>query len=265
MHFHTRNLARSRGFWAIAAATMLGALVTPLAVSAGDGGGRARAAGTQIGDPIQIGLRNRSTRETGLIATGDGFSLRFSNKQEGQGGGLVSGCRAAAGQEACIYGDNLRDGQAFLFRVRRGSTGGRIEVDGPNARPFTTNATGVAEGLNADRVDSRNVGCPANTRELAGLCFDEAARAAATALAAADVCHTAGGRLPDTLALRAIRGESGIDLGDDAAGTDHLTDSVHSDGGTTQVMAVGDDGDVRAVPATEAHPYRCTFELVRSS
>ena len=260
MSFEGRGWTRKwslggRGRYLVASAAVLGILVVPLAVDASH----------QTGQPIQTGKRTYVNQETGVIANNAGYSLRFSNKQEGQGGGLVSGCRSAAGREACIYGDNLRDGLAFLFRSRRGSVGGRIEVLGQNAKPFTTNATGVADGLNADRVDSREVACPANTREVAGLCYDEAPRTAATAYAAADTCKMAGGQLPNTLALRAIRGETGIDLGDDPQDTDHLSDSVHSDGATVQVMAVGDDGDVRAVPATEQHPYRCAFELVRGA
>ena len=243
------------GRYLLASSVLLGLLVAPLAVQAAH----------QTGKPIETGKRVHVDRETGVIANNEGFSLRFSNKREGAGGGLVSGCRSAAGREACIYADNLRDGQAFLFRVRRGSLGGRIEVNGANAKPFTTNATGVADGLNADRVDSRSIGCPSGTLEFDGLCWDESPRTAASANAAADACHAAGGRLPDALALRAIRNETNVDLGDDGADSDHLTDSLHSDGGTLQVIAVSDDGGTRAVPAGEAHPYRCAFELARAA
>jgi hypothetical protein len=252
-----------RGRSALLASALLAASVAPLALGGAGGETGVALAGNQTGEPIEIGIRNRSRAETGMIANNDGYSLRFSNKQEGQGGGLVSGCRSAAGQESCIYADNLRDGTAFLFRVRRGSVGGRIEVGGPNAKPFTTNATGVADGLNADRVDGHDVGCPTGAREIASRCYDAAPRAAATAAAASDVCRTAGGRLPTPLELRAIRGEQDVDLGAAAANADHVTDSLHYDDGTAQVVAAADDGGTRPVPADEAHPYRCTYDLVR--
>lgn len=247
---------RGRGRYMLASAVVLGLLVAPLVAQAAH----------RTGQPVTTGTRLHVDRETGVIANNEGYSLRFSNKREGAGGGLVSGCRSAVGREACIYGDNLRDGQAFLFRVRRGSVGGRIEVLGANPKPFTTNATGVADGLNADRVDSREVACPPSTLEISGLCWDQAPRDAAPVTAAADVCQAAGGRLPTAMALRAVRAVEGIDLGQDlpvGADTDHLSDAVHVDDGTQQTMVVADDGGMRAVPVAEPHPFRCTFELVR--
>lgn len=142
-----------RGGSALVATAMLVALVGAAVVERGSSSDDVVLAGNARGEPIEIQVRNRSAGETGLIARGDGYSLRFSNTQQGRGGGLVSGCRAAPGQEACIYGDNLRAGAAFLFRSREGSSAGRFEALGPNAVPFTTNATGLVENLNADKVD----------------------------------------------------------------------------------------------------------------
>jgi hypothetical protein len=238
-----------------ASCAILGILIVPAAVDAAH----------STGKPVVTGKRHHVSKETSVVANNSGYALRFSNRRIGAGGGIVSGCRSAVGKEACMYADNLRDGLAFLFRVRQGTTGGRIEVQGTNAKPFTTNATAVADGLNADRVDGHQVECPANTVELAGACWDKAPRAAASSNAASDVCHTAGGRLPTPLALRAIRGENEIDLGSQGAGSDHITDSTHVDGATSQVIAVSDNGDMRAVAATATHPYRCVFELVRAA
>lgn len=55
---------------------------------------------------------------------------------------------------ACVRVNNLDDGLAFQFRAG-GVLGGAIEVGegGDGVRPFVTNATGTATGLNADRVD----------------------------------------------------------------------------------------------------------------
>jgi hypothetical protein len=53
---------------------------------------------------------------------------------------------------------NLEKGRAFEFATD-GAEGGQITAaGGDNAKPFTTNATGVATGLNADRVDSKSAG-----------------------------------------------------------------------------------------------------------
>ena len=154
-----KELARrrrgGRALHAFTAALVLTGLSVPLALageSAGDERG-ASAAGNERGEAVQIGTRNRSGRETGLIANGDGYSLRLSNVNRGEGGGAIFGCRAAAQKESCVNADNLAGGQAFFFRSREGSSAGHFQVDGPNAVPFTTNATGVVANLNADKVD----------------------------------------------------------------------------------------------------------------
>ena len=91
--------------------------------------------------------------ETQIIAKNSTYGTRQSNK--GTGGGAIYGCRAVAGSSAsCVRAVNLNQGTAFDF-VTSGTQGGRINAaGGEKARPFTTNATGVATGLNADRVDS---------------------------------------------------------------------------------------------------------------
>lgn len=141
-----------------AAALLL--LVVPLAgAQVGAGGGTGGdAAGNERGEAVEIEVRNRSRGETGLVTASDGYSLRLSNTRENGGGGAVYGCRSQAGQtegqeRACLYADNLRGGEAFLFRSRQGSTAGIFELGNPAGTPFTTNATGRVANLNADRVD----------------------------------------------------------------------------------------------------------------
>ena len=53
--------------------------------------------------------------------------------------------------------NNLSKGLAFELQSTDGALGGTISVGngGDNTKPFTTNATGVATGLNADRVDGK--------------------------------------------------------------------------------------------------------------
>jgi hypothetical protein len=137
------------GRYLLASSIVLALLVSPFALAAGEG------------NPIRGGARNPSsnesqalTRETEIIASTDTYGTRQSNK--GAGGGAIYGCRSATGAEPCIRSNNLEKGRAFEL-VTGGAEAGRIEaVGGDNAKPFTTNATGVADGLNADRVDGKN-------------------------------------------------------------------------------------------------------------
>jgi hypothetical protein len=138
-------------------AGLVAAVAAPLALAAGEG------------QPARGGARNPSadtrqayTRETEFIANTSTYGTRLSNKSD-NGGGAVYGCRSkaggiAAGNEPCLRASNLADGYAFEFATSTGVLGGTITVGkgGDAARPFTTNATGVATGLNADRVDGKS-------------------------------------------------------------------------------------------------------------
>jgi hypothetical protein len=124
----------------------------------------------RTGSNLREGLRNgTATRETQVISniassTGvtGGYSTRQSNLSS-SGGGAVYGCRSGAGgsaatptpQNPCIRSNNLSTGLAFEFNASNGDTGGLITVGtgGDAKKPFTTNATGVATGLNSDEVD----------------------------------------------------------------------------------------------------------------
>jgi hypothetical protein len=127
-------------------------------------------AAARTGSNIREGLRNgTATRETQIISnvaattgTTGGYSTRQSNLSS-SGGGAVYGCRSGAGgsaatprpQNPCIRANNLSSGLAFEFNASNGDTGGLITVGtgGDAKKPFTTNATGVATGLNSDEVD----------------------------------------------------------------------------------------------------------------
>ena len=127
-------------------------------------------AAARTGSNIREGLRNgTATRETQIIsnvgsttATTGGYSTRQSNLSS-SGGGAVYGCRSGTGgsaatprpQNPCIRANNLSSGLAFEFNASNGDTGGLITVGtgGDAKKPFTTNATGVATGLNSDEVD----------------------------------------------------------------------------------------------------------------
>jgi hypothetical protein len=147
----SRKPARRKGIrtaHVVAATAVLAVLMSPWAVA-------------KTGDVLREGKRNpgsgASTRETEIISKSKSYGTRQSNTRDGNGGGAIYGCRASTGREPCIRANNLKTGRAFEFETE-GAEAGRIEASGANARPFTTNATGVATGLNADRVDGIHAG-----------------------------------------------------------------------------------------------------------
>src|SRR3954447_24061733 len=121
------------------------------------------AMGYGEGRSLLLGKRNPSsnpnlatTHETEIIANSSTYGTRQSNKKDGDGGGAIYGCRSNPGNEPCIRAANLKGGRAFEFATV-GKEGGRIEIGGDHTgAPFTTNATGVATGLNADQVDGKS-------------------------------------------------------------------------------------------------------------
>jgi hypothetical protein len=137
----------SPGKYAIAAALILAIGVPSVAVGFGEG----RTA--------KIGKRNPSSgalsRETQIIANNGSYGTRQSNKNQGDGGGAIYGCRSDASHEPCVRANNLNTGRAFEF-VTRGKEAGKIMVGDTNAAPFTTNAKGKVENLNSDTVDGKD-------------------------------------------------------------------------------------------------------------
>ncbi len=124
------------------------------------------------GGNLREGVRNgTTTSETEIVSniassTGlkGGYSTRQSNLSS-TGGGAIYGCRSTEGGTAasppknpCVRANNLSTGFAFEFNATNGTTAGSINVGsgGDTKKPFVTNATGVATGLNADRVDGAN-------------------------------------------------------------------------------------------------------------
>jgi hypothetical protein len=140
---------RGQGKWALLSSIALALIIAPFAV-AGDG------------DVMRVGAGNSAeNNETRIIGQNvSTYATRQSNNKEGDGGSATYGCRANIGAEPCIFVNALRTTRAFDFRSH-GIEGGRILVYGDktnpdNNKPFTTNATGVATGLNADEVDGRS-------------------------------------------------------------------------------------------------------------
>jgi hypothetical protein len=138
----------SNGRYVFLSALVLAVTMSPVAIGA-------------TGSVLREGKRNptsgAASRETEMISRTKTYGTRQSNVREGNGGGAIYGCRSAPGREPCIRANNLQTGRAFEFESD-GQEVGFIEAKDPAARPFATNATGVAAGLNADRVDSLNGG-----------------------------------------------------------------------------------------------------------
>jgi hypothetical protein len=140
---------RGNGPWIVVAAVLVALVATPFALAAGEN------------RPVRGGARNPSpnaslayVRETQIIADNATYGTRQSNKST-NGGGAIYGCRARTATKACLRASNLSNGRAFSFATSSGTEVGRI--DGPaTAAPFTTSATGVATGLNADKLDGKD-------------------------------------------------------------------------------------------------------------
>ncbi|MEX2194568.1 MAG: hypothetical protein WD844_04705 [Thermoleophilaceae bacterium] len=135
-----------QGKWVFLSALALAVVSAPFAVAAD-------------GDPVRAGGRTTFTDITRILGNSTGYATQQSNLQQGDGGAARYGCRSAAGNEFCLLSKNVGGSGAFRFVAQNSVIGGVIDVDPPagqtarNARPFTTNATGVATGLNADEVD----------------------------------------------------------------------------------------------------------------
>jgi hypothetical protein len=140
--------------WLLATSVVLALVVSPIALAATAGNGSTLKGGAR--NPGSNGSQT-FTQETQIIADTSTYGTRQSNKSA-TGGGAIYGCRAkaGAGNKPCVRASNLVDGLAFQLSTG-GPLAGTIEaVGGANAKPFTTNATGIATGLNADRVDSKS-------------------------------------------------------------------------------------------------------------
>jgi len=138
----------------LAATVVLVVAISPFAVA-------------RTGDLLREGKRNgTTTKETEIIsriAASNGAKGGYSTRQSNlslTGGGAIYGCRASAASSSdpCLRANNLSSGRAFEFNASNGLIGGVITLGsgGDTKKPFTTNATGIATGLNADRVDSKS-------------------------------------------------------------------------------------------------------------
>jgi hypothetical protein len=143
-----RARARASGRYAVVTALILAIGIPTVAIGAGEG--RSLIAGKR--NPRAGG---ELTRETEIIAQNGTYGTRQSNKQDGDGGGAIYGCRSNPGAEPCVRANNLKGGRAFEFDTV-GKEGGNIHLNDATGVPFTTNATGKVANLNVDRLDDKD-------------------------------------------------------------------------------------------------------------
>jgi hypothetical protein len=140
------SFLRKQGKFLVMSSLILALLAAPIALASD-------------GDPFKAGGRTTFTRITTMLGDSSTYATQQSNLRQGDGGAARYGCRSTAANEYCLLSKNTGGGGSFRFQSLGSLLGGSIEVNPPtgktaaDARPFTTNAHGVATGLNADQVD----------------------------------------------------------------------------------------------------------------
>src|SRR3954449_949538 len=135
-----------QGKYLVLSSLILALLVSPFAFAAD-------------GDPVRAGGRTTFTSITRVLGDSSTYATQQSNLHNGDGGAARYGCRSTAANEMCLLSKNTGGGGSFRFQSLNSLLGGSIEVVPPSGKtaadtkPFTTNAHGVATGLNADEVD----------------------------------------------------------------------------------------------------------------
>src|SRR3954451_19746614 len=140
------RMPKGQGKYLVMSSLILALLVAPLALAAN-------------GDPMTAGGRTTFTKITRVLGDSSTYATQQSNLRSGDGGAARYGCRSSAANEYCLLSKNTGGGGSFRFQSLNSLLGGVIDVKPPagktaaDAKPFTTTATGVATGLNADKVD----------------------------------------------------------------------------------------------------------------
>lgn len=112
----------------------------------------AAGGGQAIRGAIHNPPRGNYVRTTGVFTNSNGWGTRLENF--GTGGETIVECHAPAKGLPCLDSYNISTGLAFLFDTS-GTTGGEILLSNPAGAPFTTNAHGVATGLNANYLQGK--------------------------------------------------------------------------------------------------------------
>jgi hypothetical protein len=209
-----RKLFRTKGPLVLASAVIIGLLASSFAVASGEG------------KNLLLGKRNPGNNasaalssETQIIANNGTYGTRQSNKSD-NGGGAIYGCRSKAGgsekgNQPCVRASNLVDGRAFEFSANGGTEVGRITSGNTKAAPFTTNATGVATGLNADQVDGKSADDITKAAHDDAVATAQAAVQGGTSFAAVAADGTLGGKRGATAAARSAAGTYTVTFAND--------------------------------------------------
>ncbi|MEA2493278.1 MAG: hypothetical protein QOJ29_1189 [Thermoleophilaceae bacterium] len=140
------RILSGQGKYLVISSVLLALLVAPFAVASD-------------GDNVIAGGRTTFDSITRVLGNSSTYATQQSNLLDGDGGAARYGCRSSATNEYCLLSKNTGGGGSFRFTSANSLLGGVIDVDPPegktadDSKPFTTNATGVATGLNADEVD----------------------------------------------------------------------------------------------------------------
>lgn len=139
------------------AGAVIAIAVAPVALASGwHWSSKAHTASSKARSSLRGGIHNPPhsafSRTTGLFANTKGWASRTKNL--GSGGSAQLLCGAPAGGSACLEASNASTGFAFSFSSA-GATGGTILLKNAAGAPFTTNAHGVASGLNANYLEGK--------------------------------------------------------------------------------------------------------------
>lgn len=144
-----RPLSATGGRAVALAGAVIAIAAAPVALAAGSNpsakAASASGKGTLIGG-IHNPAGSTFANTTGLFGTMKGWVARIQN--QGSGGGVTLLCKSSTGG-SCLESSNSSTGFAFDFRSG-GTTGGEITLKSAADVPFTTNAHGLASGLNAN-------------------------------------------------------------------------------------------------------------------
>jgi hypothetical protein len=135
-----------------------------------------------------------------------------------------------------------------------------LEANSADNASKADNATNAKNADNATTVNNKVAKCESSQTAFAGACWDTAARAATTWTAAAAVCTSAGGSLPDTADLQAFALTSGVTL----ANTDEWASDINQVTAlnTYTVVTVSKTGGINLDAPTDSKQYRCVIPLV---
>jgi hypothetical protein len=249
-----RNLLRrsSKGTLVLTSAVIIGLLASSFAVASGEG------------KNLLLGKRNPGsnasaalTSETQIIANNSTYGTRQSNKSD-NGGGAIYGCRSKAGgtekgNQPCVRASNLVDGRAFEFSSNGGTEVGRITSGNTKSAPFTTNATGVATGLNADQVDGKSADDITKAAHDDAVATAQAAVQGATSFAAVAADGTLGGKRGATASTRTAAGTYTVTFANDiSACALQATEQTTTNPGAVGTVLGADKKTVAVVTNNEA-------------